>query len=290
MNLTHTLVSSIFLETHSEIGSLTNDFNQLKTLYQTEKDYEIKMKEILEANEPVSESADHIENEEMSYFNNQVLTPLQIKKFQKILFQNTIKKKNDEQEINEKLTVILDQQEKEAFIHKLRTLVCCKTKTCLTKIDHESAFENFDNIRKLTKFEYNMFLLGMLHAIVHPKETLRGKEKQYLTVRYTFDGDEISICQHYHINSIKPIKHALLERKSHNALSFTTVLNALIFIVNYANCHELPSLEDTMVITFLSTSESYAVLFRIYKSNLDDDSDYQNERDNKIQEWSSHIE
>ncbi|CAG8738085.1 16536_t:CDS:1 [Dentiscutata erythropus] len=144
--MTHTLVSSIFLETHSEIGSLTEDFNQLKTFYQTEKDYEIEMKEVLEMNELFSESTYHIENdEEMLYFNNHVLSSLQIKKFQKIFYQSTIKE-NNKQEINEKLTVILDQQEKEAFTNKLCTMVCCKTKTCLTKINHESAFEKFDNI------------------------------------------------------------------------------------------------------------------------------------------------
>ncbi|CAG8715168.1 19453_t:CDS:1, partial [Gigaspora rosea] len=193
--------------------------------------------------------------EEISYFNNPVLTPSQIKKFQKIFSQNTIKENN---EVNEKLTIILDQQEKEAFIHKLRTTVCCKTKTCLAKINHESAFNIFDNVRKLSKDEYNMFLLGMLHAMTRPKETLQGKEKQYLTVKYTFDGNEIcekgfqiiyslsnkkweNIRQHYRISSIKPIKHALSGRKSHNALSFATILNVLTFIINFANCHGLPS-------------------------------------------------
>ncbi|CAG8823640.1 28826_t:CDS:2, partial [Racocetra persica] len=143
--------------TYSEIGSLTEDFNQLKTFYQTEKDYEIKMKEVLEMNELFSESTYHIENDEkIPYFNNHVLSPLQIKKFQKIFYQSTIKE-NNEQEINEKLTVILDQQEKEAFTNKLCT------------------------------------------------------------------------------------RNVLSGRKSNNALSFTIVLNVLTFIVNFANCHGLPS-------------------------------------------------
>ncbi|CAG8731669.1 31712_t:CDS:1, partial [Racocetra persica] len=201
----------------------------------------------------------HIENEEKTqYPDNQVLTQLQIKKFQIIFSQNTIEEKNDEGEINEKLTVILDQQEKEAFNNKLRTTVCCKTKSCLTKINHESAFETFDNIRGLTKDEYSMFLLGMLHAMIRPNKTLRGKEKQNLTVKYTFNGNEIcekafqiihslsnkkweSIRQQYRINGIKSMKHALSGRKSHNALSFATILNVLTFIVNYANYHGLPS-------------------------------------------------
>ncbi|CAG8852156.1 1972_t:CDS:1, partial [Racocetra persica] len=87
------------------------------------KDYEIKIKEILETNELFPENIYNIENkEEMRYFNNQVLTLLQIKKFQIIFSQNTITENNEEQEINEKLTVVLDQQEKEAFINKLRTM------------------------------------------------------------------------------------------------------------------------------------------------------------------------
>ncbi|CAG8804996.1 33486_t:CDS:1, partial [Racocetra persica] len=50
-----------------------------------------------------------------------------------------------------------------------------------------------------------------------------------------------SIRNYYQINGIKPIVHALLGRRSHNALSFATILNVLTFIVNYANCHGLPS-------------------------------------------------
>ncbi|CAG8719900.1 15847_t:CDS:1 [Cetraspora pellucida] len=136
MNLTHSLVSPIFLETHPEIDLLTENFSQLKIFYQTEKDYEI-----------FSENTCNIENEEeLQYFDNQVITLLQIKKFQIIFSQKPIKENNEEQEVNKKLTIILDQQEKDAFIRKLCMTVCYKTKTCLTKIDHESAFKNFDNI------------------------------------------------------------------------------------------------------------------------------------------------
>ncbi|CAG8772766.1 10024_t:CDS:1, partial [Racocetra persica] len=95
--------------THFEISLLTKDFDQLKALYQPKKDYEIKMKKILETNELFSESTYHIENEEkLQYPDNQVLTPLQIKKFKLIFSQNTIEEKNDKREINKKLMVILD--------------------------------------------------------------------------------------------------------------------------------------------------------------------------------------
>ncbi|CAG8813506.1 28120_t:CDS:1, partial [Gigaspora margarita] len=44
--------------------------------------------------------------EKTQHSNNQVHTPLQIKKFQTIYSQNIIKKNNDEEEINEELIVI----------------------------------------------------------------------------------------------------------------------------------------------------------------------------------------
>ncbi|CAG8535030.1 9260_t:CDS:1, partial [Scutellospora calospora] len=126
-------------------------------------------------------------NQEIRQFDNQILTPIQIEKFQRIFAQHPIDENNEEREINEKLTNLLDQQEKEAFFSKLYTLICCKTKKCLTKIDHEFAFQTFDSIRKLSKTEYNLFILGMLHIMVHSKD----KEKQYLTVKYTFNDSEI---------------------------------------------------------------------------------------------------
>ncbi|CAG8742660.1 16765_t:CDS:1 [Cetraspora pellucida] len=127
----------------------------------------------------------------MQYSDNQVLTPLQIKKFQTIFSQNTIKENNDEGEINKKLMVILDQQEKEAFNNKLCTMVCCKTKSYLTKINYELVFIIFDNIQGLTKAKYNIFLLETLHAMIRSNKTLHGKEKQNLTIKYTFNKNEI---------------------------------------------------------------------------------------------------
>ncbi|CAG8731393.1 17676_t:CDS:2 [Gigaspora margarita] len=76
------------------------------------------------------------------------------------------------------------QQKKEAFFVTLHTLVCYKTRMCLTKI-------NFDSIQKLSKPEHNMFLLGIVHTITCSKNTiLCSKEKQYLTTKYIFDNDE----------------------------------------------------------------------------------------------------
>ncbi|CAG8828742.1 2834_t:CDS:2, partial [Racocetra persica] len=119
---------------------------------------------------------DNIQDKEPQQLDNQILTLFQLEKFQKIFAQHTIKESNEEQEINKQLTILLDQQEKDAFFLKLSTFVCCKNKMCLTKIDHELAFQIFDR---------------MLYAMVRSNETLHSKEKQYLTVKYTFDNDEI---------------------------------------------------------------------------------------------------
>ncbi|CAG8608132.1 25072_t:CDS:2, partial [Racocetra persica] len=246
--------------THSEIHSLAKEFNQLKTFYQASNDYELKFKEKLETEESPTENVKfskdkEIKDNEEIQFDNQIIIPLQIEQFQRIFVQHPIEENNEEPEINEQLATLLDQQEKDAFFLKLRTLVCCKTKKCLTKIDHEFAFQMFDSIRKLSKTECNMFMLGMLHTMARSKD---GKEKQYLTVKYTFNDSEIcekafqtiyslsdkkwkTIRNHYRVNGIKPIVNALSGRRSYHALSFLVILNVLTFIINYANCHGLPS-------------------------------------------------
>ncbi|CAG8754776.1 14260_t:CDS:1 [Cetraspora pellucida] len=162
--------------------------------YQANGDYELELKETLEKKESLFEASENIEsnNKKVQEFDNQILTFLQIEKFKKIFAQYTIKENDDEQETNEKVMVLLDQQEKEAFFVKLHTLICCKTRICLSKIDNEFAFQVFDSIRKLSKKEYNMLLLGMLHIMICFKETtMHGKKKQYLIIKYTFNDNKI---------------------------------------------------------------------------------------------------
>ncbi|CAG8503299.1 26452_t:CDS:1, partial [Dentiscutata erythropus] len=129
----HILVSSIFSETHSEIYSLAKEFNQLKTSYQTSNNYELEFKEKLETEESPSENVELSDvqdnkkikdNEEIQQFDNQIIMPLQIENFQRIFAQYPIEENNEEPEVNEQLTTLLDQQEKEAFFLKLRTLDC----------------------------------------------------------------------------------------------------------------------------------------------------------------------
>ncbi|CAG8769495.1 21622_t:CDS:2, partial [Dentiscutata erythropus] len=168
--------------THLEIYLLAKEFNQLKTFYQTNNDYELELKETFETKESFEnmEIRKIQDDKEMQQFDNQILTPFQIKKFQRIFAQHTINESNKEQKINEELTILLDQQEKEAFFLKLR----------------------------------------MLHVMARSKDTLHGKVKQYLTVKYTLNNNGIcekafqtiyslsdknwrSIRNHYQVNEIE---------------------------------------------------------------------------------------
>ncbi|CAG8568400.1 12290_t:CDS:1 [Cetraspora pellucida] len=103
MDLTHTLVFFIFLETHSEIYLLVKEFNQLKTSYQTSNNYELELKETLDTkeffseniefrniqrnnkkiqdNKGIQDNEEKQNTEEIQQSDNQILTLLQIEKF-----------------------------------------------------------------------------------------------------------------------------------------------------------------------------------------------------------------
>ncbi|CAG8587994.1 17100_t:CDS:2 [Gigaspora rosea] len=87
MDSTHILVSPIFLKTHSEIYSLVEAFNQLKTFYQTDNDYELELKETFETKESfeIVEISNIQDDKQIQQFDNQILIPLQIEKFQEYL-------------------------------------------------------------------------------------------------------------------------------------------------------------------------------------------------------------
>ncbi|CAG8723269.1 20203_t:CDS:1, partial [Dentiscutata erythropus] len=87
--------------------------------YQTNNDYKLELKETLDKKESFLENIEYNNILEIQESDNQILTPLQIENFQKIFAQYTIKESDDEQETDEKMTVFLDQQEKEAFFVKL---------------------------------------------------------------------------------------------------------------------------------------------------------------------------
>ncbi|KAF0454267.1 hypothetical protein F8M41_001649 [Gigaspora margarita] len=69
-------------------------------------DYKLELKETLEKEESPFENIESSNIEQQ--FDNQILIPLQIKKFQKIFAQHTIKEGDDEQETNMKVITLLD--------------------------------------------------------------------------------------------------------------------------------------------------------------------------------------
>ncbi|CAG8780107.1 14096_t:CDS:1, partial [Cetraspora pellucida] len=114
------------------------------------------------------------------------------------------------------------------------------------------------NIQMISKDEKNMFLLGILNALVRKETTKNNINKKYLTNEYQFDRNHIcleaflliydvsewkwkSIYKHFLENDILLITHQLKEKISNNKISFEIIINILIFISNYANIHGLPS-------------------------------------------------
>ncbi|CAG8506547.1 11413_t:CDS:1, partial [Gigaspora margarita] len=80
-------------------------------------DYELEFKEKLETEESPFENVELSDvqdnkkikdNEEIQQFNNQIITLLQIKTFQRIFAQHPIEENNEEPEVNEQLMTLLD--------------------------------------------------------------------------------------------------------------------------------------------------------------------------------------
>ncbi|CAB5365906.1 unnamed protein product [Rhizophagus irregularis] len=100
-----------------------------------------------------------------------------------------------------------------------------------------------------------MFLLGLLHAMKRSDQTHHSKtEKKYLTIKYTFD--EIEICE-------------------------TAFLH--IYSLRRSFC------DDTMAIIFLSISDSYIGLYRLYESSLEIDSEHYISRWTFLRVWKKYI-
>jgi len=93
MDSTHELFCPAIIETHS-IDSLTREFQELKLLYQADNELEINELEsvpILDESETDAYSSDELPENE-----NEILTPAQLEKFQKI-YNSTIKDDDDEE-------------------------------------------------------------------------------------------------------------------------------------------------------------------------------------------------
>src|SRR3954454_14199036 len=255
MKSTHEIFCSVIIEAHPLLNSLSEDFGQLKSSYQTNNDNELEINDEPESSSISDESDDTYLSDELT---DQILTSAQLEKFQSI-FNNT--EENDEEELKEqiKMESFLNEQDEKAFNLVLQTKICCTKKCLISKIKHESALQSFQTVKSLSKAELNMFLLGLLHGMKRSDKTHHDKtDKKYLTVKYTFDEQEIcetaflhiysltikkwkGIRGHYQLNGFKQIIHGNKRRKSSHALSFETIIHILTFIVNYAKVHGLPS-------------------------------------------------
>ena len=254
MESTHEIFCSVIIEAHPLLNSLSEDFGQLKSSYQTNNDNELEINDEPEPS-PIPDESDTYLSDELP---DEILTSAQLEKFQ-LIFNNT--EENDDEELKEqiKMESFLNEQDEIAFNLVLQTKICC-TKNCLiSKIKHENALQSFQTVKSLSKSEFNMFLLGLLHGMKRSDQTHHNKtDKKYLTVKYTFDEKEI--CEiaflhiyslsirkwkgtrsHYQLNGFKQIIHGNKRRKSSHALSFETIIHILTFIINYAKVHGLPS-------------------------------------------------
>ncbi|CAB4383124.1 unnamed protein product [Rhizophagus irregularis] len=308
MESTHEIFCPTIIETH-QISSLLKEFEELKTLYQTDNELEINNN--LEST-PISQESDAYSSDEVSEDeDNEILTSAQIEKFRKIFDTIDGDDDEDEQKEQKKMEKLLNEQDEKAFKLVLQTS-CCKKKCYTTNINHDNALHSFQMIKTLPKPELNMFLLGLIHSMKRSEQTHHDKtDKKYLTVKYVFDESEICeaaflhiyslsikkwkmIRAHYQINGFTPIIHGNKRRKSSHALTFETILHILTFIINYANVHGLPSpgrsfRDDTMAITFLPVSDSYIGLYRLYDSSLEIDSEHYISRWSFLRIWKKYV-
>ncbi|CAB5365902.1 unnamed protein product [Rhizophagus irregularis] len=250
MESTHEIFYPTIIEAHS-INSLSKEFEQLKALYQNDGELEINDKP---ESTPIPDESDAYSVDELSEDEgNEILTSAQKEKFQK-LYDIMDVDDDDKQKEQSKMEKLLNEQDEKAFKLILHS-DCCKKKCYTTKINHDNALLSFQTIKSLPKSELNMFLLGLLHAMKRSDQTHHSKtEKKYLTIKYTFD--EIEICE-------------------------TAFLH--IYSLRRSFC------DDTMAIIFLSISDSYIGLYRLYESSLEIDSEHYISRWTFLRVWKKYI-
>ncbi|PKK63430.1 hypothetical protein RhiirC2_716991 [Rhizophagus irregularis] len=108
-------------ETH-QISSLLKEFEELKTLYQTDNELEINNN--LEST-PISQESDAYSSDEVSEDeDNEILTSAQIEKFRKIFDTIDGDDDEDEQKEQKKMEKLLNEQDEKAFKLVLQTSCC----------------------------------------------------------------------------------------------------------------------------------------------------------------------
>jgi len=152
----------------------------------------------------------------------------------------------------------LEKQDNAAFLKKLQEKQCCQKQCFTTKINSQTAFNRYYEIKAMTQMESNFCFLGMIDASITTRTLSDRISKTYLTTTYYFCG--ISICQtawltiygirrskwkslhaHYQQYGLSSKIHKLSRRVSNSAISFFIILYILKFIKNFANQHDLLS-------------------------------------------------
>ncbi|CAG8773185.1 33341_t:CDS:1, partial [Gigaspora margarita] len=185
----------IFLETHSELETLTDELNELYEVYQminlkddsdSDDDDDCgmgnKSKSILSEEGQKGDVNDNIIFEEGQENDvNDVFTLRQVEEFKKIYtlkpIQASIKKEN-------KSLIKLEKQDNELFLKKLQNS-CCQ-KHCITKINTQEALKCYCEIKALSQSESNFCFLGMLDASARFGTLNNVVMKTYLTTNYQF--------------------------------------------------------------------------------------------------------
>ncbi|CAG8804208.1 4723_t:CDS:2, partial [Gigaspora margarita] len=206
------LFDSIFSDIHEELEDLNNEISVLQEIYLT--DYNSDEESDHETNElSISETYDETSSVEQ-FHKIYTLYPM------RTLMKN---EKNHEKR--------LDKRDDNAFLTKLKQFCCCAQK-CLLNINQQAALKRYQEMKAMFQNESNLCFLGIIDASMHATEFKNGIQKKYLTTKYKFEAPKI---------------HGLTGHVSNNAISFTSILNMLKFIMNFANHHGLPSPEHDKI-------------------------------------------
>ncbi|CAG8727940.1 16942_t:CDS:2 [Cetraspora pellucida] len=244
------LFDSIFAKTHKELEFLNDEISKLQDVYLTnndnsdkESDNETNEFSINKTSEPFSVS--------LVVYIDHFFTACQFEHFHKIYTLHPIRMIMEEEKIRDKRS---DKRDDDAFLMKLNQFCCC-VKRCLLNVNHQAALKRFQQMKAMLQNKSKLCFLGIIDASMNATEFKNRTQKAYLTMNYKFEG--VKICQ----------KACLTRHVSNYAISFSTVLNVLKFIINFTNQHRLPSPDFTenIQISYSSQQEGVTYFKSLYK-------------------------
>ncbi|CAG8471646.1 1533_t:CDS:2 [Gigaspora margarita] len=145
------LFDSIFIETHSELTTLNDEFNKLYKHYNTTEDSDELVNEeefFIESQASNNSAVEYVDSFESDCFTQQ-----EIALFQQIYQTNLIQNFN---EYEEKKNNKMSEQDNQAFLAKIRQTDCCPKKCFNTSIDHDEALKRFCKIKLMSAAEKNI--------------------------------------------------------------------------------------------------------------------------------------